>query len=1019
MNSQSSEEKAHEAPQLALFRGEKCGKVLTPEGTSTFLPTLWDSAPHLGPQDAQEACLHTPGADEERISLSNSCTKAFAGDEDFSQEAWPLSERSGMRGEAPEGSWVSDKMGLPEPEYRYNSARAQRVQLSGPREWRYDCGDANRTPSHAVLGLEEGWEMKGTGRGTVATPDALDAAAPQGSLPHPELPHGQAMAAPACSSDMCARDNSAGEDSGIPLGAASQEPCEGSNTTYLVISETAMQIDVPEDAESQRSAEKMLGALANGFQQEMTEVPGPHLEGVNGSWTSLTEKAFGSREDQPNGEPPLQTLCAPAVPLSGHCPEVDRPVDRPSFNDPAEQPCQPGDRLNETASPEGSLGGGSHPGGTPPSGSHPQSWEVAPSPGSRGQGADGVSSPTDVDYRPPAIPGCSNETFSVSLPEKAKEKPSEKGKIPRELAKHPSRKMPPIKGLKPALGKVLGKPAPKPGSPAGNSLHKMEKISFPRPNFKNVKAKVISRGALRPREPVTAAAARPLPPPGPLPGEPSLSSGPGRAECKAGAKAEVLPSKSHRPHLLKLISSQVVHVTTHSRNACREAPRAAREPRANHGGGPQASLSTAGHLPGSAAGAMGPRRGADAPGAPMRTAESALREPRAPASDGASTERQKSADGGTPVPLGTQEAQREVVTAPSACGPTLASTPKSPPVAGRNGSKHDPLGLSKIPVPKMKVWPSVSCRRRSTAESRTFHAERALSPPRARRVSSSGASRKSVSPSLVAVLSTVEKGKQRHPQTPCSHPQSSPDALSTEKALGLASYRAKCDQQGKVILHLEQLLAGGNRKLEALAVVVQHLLSEREETLKQHQALSQELVSLRGELVTASAACEKLEKARNELQAACQAFVDKLNQQHQADLAELESQLKAHYTGECEKLQSACVREVQKYQAQLQSQVDDLNAAHEAFKLEVESSHSEQVDLLKKAYEASLTGPVSIPPEQDFLAKWAQECGGMSHHGFGKNRDCFCWTVPLAREGSSPSAEGWTRVPDCGLINIC
>ncbi|XP_074084300.1 microtubule-associated tumor suppressor 1 isoform X2 [Macrotis lagotis] len=205
------------------------------------------------------------------------------------------------------------------------------------------------------------------------------------------------------------------------------------------------------------------------------------------------------------------------------------------------------------------------------------------------------------------------------------------------------------------------------------------------------------------------------------------------------------------------------------------------------------------------------------------------------------------------------------------------------------------------------------------------------------------------------IFQEVEKGKQRHPRTSNSQPQPSPDPLSTEKALGLASYRAKCEHQGKVILHLRQLLVGGNRKLEALAVVVQHLLSQREEALKHHQAQARELVSLRGELVTASAACEKLEKARNELQAACQAFVDKLNEQHQADLAELESQLKEHYTGECERLQSICVQEVQKYQAQLQSQVDDLNAAHEAFKLEIESSHSEQVDLLKKAYEASLT----------------------------------------------------------------
>lgn len=76
--------------------------------------------------------------------------------------------------------------------------------------------------------------------------------------------------------------------------------------------------------------------------------------------------------------------------------------------------------------------------------------------------------------------------------------------------------------------------------------------------------------------------------------------------------------------------------------------------------------------------------------------------------------------------------------------------------------------------------------------------------------------------------------------------------------------------------------------------------------------------------VTTSAACEKLERDRNELQAAYEGFLQKLNQQHHNDLAELEERLKQFYTAECEKLQSICIEEAEKYKAQLQEQVCDI-----------------------------------------------------------------------------------------------
>ncbi|XP_010118930.1 PREDICTED: microtubule-associated tumor suppressor 1 isoform X3 [Chlamydotis macqueenii] len=206
------------------------------------------------------------------------------------------------------------------------------------------------------------------------------------------------------------------------------------------------------------------------------------------------------------------------------------------------------------------------------------------------------------------------------------------------------------------------------------------------------------------------------------------------------------------------------------------------------------------------------------------------------------------------------------------------------------------------------------------------------------------------------IFHTVDKGKQRTPKSSCIRTQASTDVpLPGTKPAELTQYKTKCETQSGIILQLKKILISSNQKFEALTVVIQHLQSEREEALKQRKELSQELVNLRGELVTTSAACEKLERDRNELQVAYEGFLQKLNQQHHNDLAELEERLKQFYTAECEKLQSICIEEAEKYKAQLQEQVDNLNITHENFKLELENSHSEKVEELKKEYESSFS----------------------------------------------------------------
>ncbi|XP_053832731.1 microtubule-associated tumor suppressor 1 isoform X3 [Vidua macroura] len=202
----------------------------------------------------------------------------------------------------------------------------------------------------------------------------------------------------------------------------------------------------------------------------------------------------------------------------------------------------------------------------------------------------------------------------------------------------------------------------------------------------------------------------------------------------------------------------------------------------------------------------------------------------------------------------------------------------------------------------------------------------------------------------------VDKGKQRSAKSSCIRTQASTDARSPgTKAAELIQYKTKCETQSGIILQLKKFLTSSNQKFEALTVVIQHLQSEREEALKQRKELSQELVNLRGELVTTSAACEKLERDRNELQVAYEGYLQKLNQKHNDDLAEVEEKLKQFYTAECEKLRSICIEEAEKYKAQLQEQVDNLNTTHESFKLELENRHSEKVEELKKEYESSFS----------------------------------------------------------------
>lgn len=50
--------------------------------------------------------------------------------------------------------------------------------------------------------------------------------------------------------------------------------------------------------------------------------------------------------------------------------------------------------------------------------------------------------------------------------------------------------------------------------------------------------------------------------------------------------------------------------------------------------------------------------------------------------------------------------------------------------------------------------------------------------------------------------------------------------VPAEKPLGIAHYRQQCERKSQCIQQLRKLLLSGNRRLEALALVVQHVFAE-------------------------------------------------------------------------------------------------------------------------------------------------------------------------------------------------
>ncbi|XP_067114778.1 LOW QUALITY PROTEIN: microtubule-associated tumor suppressor 1 homolog [Osmerus mordax] len=196
---------------------------------------------------------------------------------------------------------------------------------------------------------------------------------------------------------------------------------------------------------------------------------------------------------------------------------------------------------------------------------------------------------------------------------------------------------------------------------------------------------------------------------------------------------------------------------------------------------------------------------------------------------------------------------------------------------------------------------------------------------------------------------------RRRPSPP-PPPRGRPRAPPAPPGLGLQGRGSgRCPRgRGAALGSRRKLLVQGNRRVEALAVVIQHLLSQREEALKQKKELSLELANLRDELVLSSQCCERLRVEGEEARCSLEERLQRGQQQQEQEQSALEERLRSFYQEEWDKMHLLYQEEGGRCRALLEHQMDELRRTQEAERQEQEVTHRKEMESLRQQYETSI-----------------------------------------------------------------
>lgn len=202
--------------------------------------------------------------------------------------------------------------------------------------------------------------------------------------------------------------------------------------------------------------------------------------------------------------------------------------------------------------------------------------------------------------------------------------------------------------------------------------------------------------------------------------------------------------------------------------------------------------------------------------------------------------------------------------------------------------------------------------------------------------------------------SSPKAASRLQPNVSRTAPSSAPASAPAEEPAGVRHSKEQVEKQNQAIASLKRLLQQGNRRAEALAVVIQQVFTEREVTLKQKKELAQELSSLRDELVSTSQCCDQLQREKEEVRLGLEEALGKLQQQHAEELERLEDRLRSFYQSEWDKAQQMYQEEADKYREMMEKQVEELRSRQEAERTKQDETHSHNMETLKQQHETAV-----------------------------------------------------------------
>uniref|UniRef100_A0AAV2J9V3 Uncharacterized protein n=1 Tax=Knipowitschia caucasica TaxID=637954 RepID=A0AAV2J9V3_KNICA len=152
--------------------------------------------------------------------------------------------------------------------------------------------------------------------------------------------------------------------------------------------------------------------------------------------------------------------------------------------------------------------------------------------------------------------------------------------------------------------------------------------------------------------------------------------------------------------------------------------------------------------------------------------------------------------------------------------------------------------------------------------------------------------------------------------------------------------QGRCEQQERQLRVLRDELRRMSLGLEAFIITTQQYCLKNKTSEENEKKLSQEIKSIHEEIASHSQRWERLHREKTTLEVAFERELQELQQQQEAELAQLEAGLRRCHSAETEHLTSEHRSEMEELRTQQQEQIEEMTVGHQAAIQELRDMHN-------------------------------------------------------------------------------